>query len=106
MMRHRASWHKSCHLKFNQTQLKRLERKSVEDHNSANTTAAISISQLLIFNSVKHARAADASLAIVQHKRERETPLPLYITMKIHAVTSKRNIIDTLFHWGIAMCFL
>ena len=31
MMRHHARWHKSCHLKFNQTQLKRLERKSVEE---------------------------------------------------------------------------
>ena len=31
MMRHHASWHKSCRLKFNQTQLKRLQRKSVEE---------------------------------------------------------------------------
>ena len=82
-----------------------LEGPNIKHHNSANTTAAISISQLLMFNSVKHARAADASLATVQHKRERETPLPLYVAMKIHAVTRKRNIIDTLFHWGICVSY-
>ena len=82
-----------------------LEGPNIKHHNSANTTAAISISQLLMFNSMKHARAADASLAIVQHKRERETPLPLYIAMKIHAVTRKRNIIDTIFHWGICVSY-
>ena len=58
---------------------------------AASTTASLSISQLLMFNSVKHARAAD-TFSTVRHKHERETPLPLYITMKIHSVTHSRNL--------------
>lgn len=71
---------------------------------TASTTASLSISQLLMFNSVKHARAADASSA-VHHMRDRETPLPLYIGMKIHAVTRKRNLIDTLFSLGMCVSY-
>ena len=29
LMRHQAGWHKTCYLKFNQTKLKRLQKKSV-----------------------------------------------------------------------------
>ena len=76
-----------------------LEGPNIKHQHRANTKAAISISQLLIFNSVKHARAAEASAT--SHALERETPLPLYLAMKIHAVTRKRTLIDTLFHWGI-----
>ena len=35
------------------------------------------------------------------HFHDQETPLPLYIAMKIHAVTYKRNLIDTLFNFGM-----
>ncbi len=59
-----------------------LEGPNVKHQHRANTKAAISISQLLIFNSVKHAEASATS-----HALERETPLPLCLAMKIHAVT-------------------
>ncbi len=52
--------------------------------------------QLLMFNSVKHKRATDSS-SMVRHNQDRDMPLPLYISMKIHAVTCSRNLIDTLF---------
>ena len=71
---------------------------------ATSTTASLSISQLLMFNSVKHARAADTS-STVRHKHERETPLPLYITMKIHSVTRSRNLIDTLFNLGMCVSY-
>ena len=54
----------------------------------ATNEAALSISQLLIFNSMKRRRSENSSLA--RHNLERETPLPLYLAMKIHAVTRSR----------------
>lgn len=63
------------------------------------TTAALTISQLLVFNSVKHTRAAKSS-GTVRHSCDRETPLPLYVALKVHAVTRKRGITDTLFSPG------
>ena len=36
---------------------------------------------------------------------EQETPLPLYLAMKVHAVMCKRTLIDTLFHWGICVSY-
>ena len=61
--------------------------------------AALSISQLLIFNSVKRRRSEISTLA--RHSPERETPLPLYLAMKIHAVTRSRNLIDSMFSIGL-----
>ena len=43
----------------------------------------------MVFNSVKHARK-------VIHQARRETPLPIYLYLKIHAVTQSRGLIDTL----------
>ena len=67
----------------------------------AANAAALSISQLLIFNSVKRRRSEISTLA--RHSPERETPLPLYLAMKIHAVTRSRNLIDSMF--SIGWCF-
>lgn len=71
---------------------------------TASTTASLSIAQLLMFNSVKHARTADFS-DTVRHNRERETPLPLYIALKIHTVTRSRTLIDTLFNLGMCISY-
>ena len=57
-----------------------------------------------MFNSVKHTRAADTSSTIC-HKQECETPLFLYIAMKVHAITCKRSLIDTLFSLGICVSY-
>ena len=62
---------------------------------SANTKASRSISQLLMFNSVKHTRAVDPS-STVRHSSEHETPVPVYVALKIHAVTRSRNLIDAI----------
>ena len=77
---------------------------NIKHQNSAGTTAALSISQLLMFNSVKHARAVDSS-GTVCHSRDRETPLPLYVALKIHAVTRNRNLTDTLFNLGLCISY-
>ena len=70
-----------------------LEGPNIKHHSTNNMVAATAISQLLIFNSVEHARDAYAATT-VHHAHQLETPLPLYIAMKIHAaaVTHKRNL--------------
>ena len=80
-----------------------LEGPNIKHQHRANTKAAISISQLLLFNSVKRARSAEGSAT--SHLLERETLLPLYLAMKIHAVTRKKTLIDTFFHWGICASY-
>ncbi len=69
-----------------------------------NRRAPRSISQLLMFNSVKHKRATDSS-STVRHNQDHDMPLPLYISLKIHAVTRSRNLIDTLFDLGICCSY-
>ncbi|KAG0712743.1 hypothetical protein GWK47_002027 [Chionoecetes opilio] len=71
--------------------------------NTSTTTAALTVSQLLVFNSVKHARSVESTS--VRHSRERETPNPLYLSLKIHAVTRSRGLIDTLFSLGMCVSY-
>jgi hypothetical protein len=72
--------------------------------NTSSTTAALSISQLIKFNSVKYARVADPS-DTVRHNRDQETPIPLYIAMKIHAATRNRTLIDRLYSLGMCVSY-
>ena len=67
------------------------------------TRAALSISQLLMFNSVKYGRCVDSSYD--RHNRDRETPLTLYVALKIHAVTRKRMLVDALFNLGMCVSY-
>ncbi len=72
---------------------------------TGSTTAALSISPLVMFNSMKHVRPAASPPRATYHSHHRETPLPLYIALKIHAVTRSRNLIDTLFSLGMSVSY-
>jgi len=72
--------------------------------NAAGKTASNSICQLMIFNSVKNAWNMNSS-AHANQKHMYEMPVPLYIAMKIHAVTHSGNLIDTLFSLGICVSY-
>ena len=91
-----------------------LKGPSIQYQNKPVSTTDISasntISQLLMFNSVKQAQSlvGDSSSTLI-HKHHYETPIPLYIAMKIHAATHNRGLIDMLFSLGICVsydCFL
>lgn len=71
---------------------------------TGSTTAAVSISQLVMFNGVKCVRAATPSSSMY-HSHDRETPLPLYLALKVHAVTRSRSLIDTLFNLGMSVSY-
>ena len=70
----------------------------------AGPAAALSISQLIIFNSLKHSRSKQ-STQTVRHNREREMPLPLYIALKVHGMTRNRGLIDTLYSLGLCVSY-
>ena len=79
-----------------------LKRPSIEHQgqlvNTADKSAPYTISQLLMFNSVKQTQSlVSVSSSAVNYKHHYETLIPLYIAMKIHATTSNRTLIDTLF---------
>ena len=71
----------------------------------ANTKASRSISQLLMFNSVKHTRAVDP-YSTVHHSSGHETPVPVCVALKIHAVTRSRNLIYALFNQGMCITYV
>ena len=71
---------------------------------NASTTAALSVSQLVVFNSVKQSRNSKPSVN-VRHDRDHETPIPLYLGLKVHAVTRSKTLVDTLFHLGLCTSY-
>ncbi|MES9880446.1 MAG: hypothetical protein ABW185_06135, partial [Sedimenticola sp.] len=70
---------------------------------SPSKSAALSISQLLMFNSVKHTRSANTTSS--HHSRDRECPLPIYIALKVHGLTRKRTLVDTFFSLGMCVSY-
>ena len=85
-----------------------LGEEDIKDRNQLiHTTAtkpALTIAQLMVFNSVEHARNVNASSS-ARHSRSRETPIPLYLCLKIHAVTRSRELVDTLFNLGLCVSY-
>ena len=65
-------------------------------------TAASTIAQLLVFNTVKRGRRD--SIAVL-HNSDRETALPLYRGVLIHNRTRKRDLIDILFEKGLSVSY-
>ena len=40
-----------------------------------------------------------------RHKVEREVPLPLYTGLKLHAVSRRKGLIDTMFQLSMSVCY-
>ena len=78
-----------------------LDGPNIKHHSevaATTTRAALSISQLLMFNSVKYGRGLDSYHD--HHNRDRETTLTLYVALKIHAVTRKKHLLMHSLIWG------
>ena len=69
------------------------------------TTAALTVSQVIIFNSVKHSRSDTSSTTNVRHNRDRETPLTIYLAMKCHSFNRSRTLVETLFNLGLCISY-
>ncbi|MES9882214.1 MAG: hypothetical protein ABW185_15180 [Sedimenticola sp.] len=84
-----------------------LQGPSIKDQVSTETGArykvACAISQLLIHNAVKHTPSSPKDK--MRHPKTRETPLPLYIGLKLHADDRLRRVIDTFHKLGLPVSY-
>lgn len=69
------------------------------------SNAALVISQLLIFNATNRKRAETTNEATPRHKLIRETPLPLYVGLVIHAETRKKQLVDKFYRMGLSVSY-
>lgn len=78
--------------------------QSQTENNCVVKTAAISITELLTFNTLK-GNKKEATAPQTPHNRERETRLPLYLGLLIHNKTRKRDLIDILNEKGLSVSY-
>lgn len=77
--------------------------KHQEQLRECSTPAALSIAQILKYNSIKHmCKEVDATLS-VRHNPTQETSLLLYIELMLHAKTQKRDLVDKLFNLDLSI---
>ena len=65
--------------------------------------AALSISQLVMFNSKE--KSGGAPKQSRRHNLERETPLPVYLGVLLHTKTRKKGLVDALFELGLCISY-
>lgn len=76
-----------------------LEGPNIKRQSECTTPAALTIAQLLKFNSVKHRRTATSSTpSPVKQSTTQETPVPIYIGLMLHVHARKRDLVDRLAH--------
>ncbi len=64
---------------------------------------ACTLSQLLIFNTVKYASSSNTTH--IRHSKERETPFPLYHGIKLHGDARLKHQIETSHQLGISVSY-
>lgn len=64
--------------------------------------AVLTVSQLLSFNSRKFSRQEST---FQHHNKDRETPLPIYLSLKVRAETRKKELVDTLSSLGMGISY-
>ena len=72
-----------------------------QSSNACMSQSVLTIAQLLVFNCFKRRRDFNKTPGTF-HSKDRETPLPLYVGLKVHALTRKRQLIDALFTLGLS----
>jgi len=63
---------------------------------------ALSLSQLLVFNSVRH---LNTEASDTRHSRDREPPLPLFLGACIHSKTRSKDLVDILYRMGLSVSY-
>ena len=64
--------------------------------------ATLSTARLLQYNCSIQRRAGSTS---VRHHKDRETPLPIYVGLTVHARTRKRDLIEMQFELGLSISY-
>ena len=83
-----------------------LEGPSIKYQSLNANGAALSLAQLIKYNSVKRARdSSSVDITPVRHRSCQETPLPIYVGMMVYATTRKMSVVDKLFHLGLCVSY-
>ena len=76
---------------------------------SAESQACLTVSQLLVFNTISRFRDksgnATDTIHYTHHVRKRECPLPVYAALKIHGATREKSLIDTFYKLGMCISY-
>lgn len=72
--------------------------------NSSTLNHTLSIAQLMLFNSVNYAKK-EPKTGCGRHTTDRETPLPLYVGLKIHTLTRSKELVDIMYKLGISVSY-
>jgi hypothetical protein len=83
-----------------------LEGPCIDDANENFSRAALTISEVITFNSVKKSRVAVSSgdkVTSTRHSRCQETPLTIYTALLLHSATRKRQLVDKMYHLGLSI---
>ena len=65
----------------------------------------LTIAQLLMSNCIKRRRNECGKVPHVYHSKDRETPLPVYLGLKAHALTREKKLVDSLYALGISVSY-
>ena len=83
-----------------------LEGPSIKEQSENTTPAALSIAQLLKFNTIKCRHTQETSQSVtVKHMTSQETPVPIYIGLMLHAHTRKKELMDRIHQLGISISY-
>ncbi len=67
--------------------------------------ACLTITQLILFNSKKKSTKNAAESKRGRHTPSREPPLPLYLGLKVHALTRSKKLVEHLKTIGISVSY-
>ena len=81
-----------------------LDGTDVAEFSKQRLTAAESICQLIMFNSIKRKRNVSLSEDI-RHKIDRENPLTVYTAMKLHVKTRNKEVINRMNELGLCISY-
>ena len=73
-----------------------------QDMCTSESQASITISQLIYFNAKSKCNAASTS----RHVKDREPPLPIYLGLQVHTLTRSKNLINSLYAFGLSISYL
>ena len=72
-------------------------------HPPEKSKVVTSIGQQIIFNSVR--RRSKKPDSVPRHVKERETPAPLYLAMKLYLQTSSASLVETMHNRGLCVSY-
>ena len=89
-----------------ETNLRKQNQAEDETLEAGQTQAALTVSQLLMFNSRKYGPQQDQEKQKKRHyAKNKEMPVPIYLGLKMHAETRKQDIVDCLYRLGLSISY-